>query len=143
MTQDLSTAMKLAADPSTWMWPPTLPVEIALKTATIKELCEEYNISRADWLIIKETPAFQAEVVNAIDMLRKDGMDFKMRAQLQSKELLKRIWEMTHASFDIVPPSVQADLIKFTVKAAGLDASKDQAQAEDGQKNAFMIQINL
>jgi hypothetical protein len=37
---------------------------------------------------------------------------------------------------------VKADLIKFTIRAAGLDGSKDQAAAQ-GPQNALQININL
>lgn len=143
MNTELEIAVKAAADPAKWAWPVTLPIEIALHTATVKELCAEYSISHDEWMQIKENPAFQAEVANAVEALRKDGMDFKMRAQLQSKELLKRVWEMTHHDFAVVPANVQADLIKFMIKAAGLDASKDQGAQGNDNRTAFQININL
>lgn len=123
-------------------YPPTLPLEIAMKTAPVKAICEAYNLSREDWEKLKINPAFVHEVSIWRDSLKKDGgLSFKMKARLQSEELLKRSWQMIHDRSGDIPPSVQADLIKFTVRAAGLDGSKEPAPA--GQQNAFQININL
>ena len=42
-----------------------------------------------------------------------------------------------------VPPNVQADLLKFTIRAAGLDGSKDQAANAGAIGTALQININL
>jgi hypothetical protein len=48
---------------------------------------------------------------------------------------------MIHDKTGEVPPAVQADLLKFIVKVAGLDASKDQAANQPGA--GFSINIQL
>lgn len=124
------------------LYPPTLPLEVALKTAPVKDICEAYNLTRDDWERLKATPAFVTEVAAWRDSLKKDGgLSFKMKARLQSEELLKRSWQMIHDRTGDIAPSVQADLIKFTIRAAGLDGSKEPASA--GQQNALQINIHL
>lgn len=129
------------ADPATMGWPPTLPVEIAMKVAPIRDICEAHGIERADWDRLRADETFVAAVQEAHEALKRDGMSFRVKARLQSEELLKTAWAMIHAPNDEVPANVKADLLKFTIKAAGLDGSKDQLAAS--QQNALSININL
>ena len=130
-----------SSDPARLGWPPTLPIEVALRTASVKNICIDYKISREEWDVLRHDPRFIRDVQDAAAELKKDGMSFKMKARLQSEELLKTSWQMIHAPGDDVPPSVKADLLKFTVRAAGLDGSKDQANGPAGP--TLQIQINL
>jgi hypothetical protein len=135
-------ALTRTDDPAELGWPPTLPIEVALKTASVKEICEAYGLSRDDWEKLRHDPVFIAEVAEANEALKKEGMSFRMKARLQSEELLKTSWKMIHAPSDEVPPAVKADLIKFTIKAAGL--SEEKAAASTGQVGtALQININL
>lgn len=127
-------------DPASLPYPPTLPVEIALRQSTVKQVCEAYGIDQTEWNRLRFDPMFQADVKHWADELKKEGMSFKIKARLQSEELLKTSWAMIHAAGDAVPPNVKADLIKFTVRAAGLDGSKDQGP-QGLPSNA--LQINL
>lgn len=137
---NLPTVQSRSEDPAELGYPATLPIEIALRTAPISRICEAYGISREEWEELRHHPAFIADLRAALESLKKDGMSFRMKARLQSEELLKQSWRMIHASSDEVPPSVKADLIKFTIRAAGLEAdSKTNAQAT----NNLQININL
>lgn len=127
-------------NPAELGYPATLPIEVALRTASISKICEAYGISREEWEELRLHPAFIKDVSAAHAELKKDGMSFRMKARLQSEELLKTSWRMIHASSDEVPPSVKADLLKFTIRAAGLEVdSKATAQAA----NNLQININL
>lgn len=128
-------------DPASLGWPPTLPLEVAMQSSSPEEICDAYNLSEADWNALCDNQAFRQEVEDAANALKKDGMSFKMKARLQSEELLKTSWALIHSPNDDVPPSVKADLIKFTIRAAGLDGSKDQANQAQGP--ALSISINL
>ncbi len=128
-------------DPAALSWPATLPIEVAMRTATPKAICEAYNLSREDWDALKGNPMFVADVAAAVTALKSDGMSFKMKARLQAEELLKRSWTLIHDKTGLTPPAVQADLIKFTIKAAGLDASNEKASAVNAP--TLNIQINL
>lgn len=128
------------ANPSELGYPVTLPIEIALRTAPIKTICEAYGLSREDWERLRQHPQFVKDVAAANEELKKDGMSFRMKARLQADELLKTSWRLIHSSNDDVPPSVKADLIKFTIRAAGLEADK---AANGNQQNNLQININL
>lgn len=129
-------------NPARLTWPPTLPVELALRIDTPKVICEHYGISRDEWLELIVHPQFRRDVEAATETLRKEGMSFRMKSGLMAEELLPTMWSLIHSTNDQVPPSVKADLIKFVVKAAGLDASKDQGKANIAA-NGLNIQINL
>lgn len=121
-------------------YPPTFPVEIALRTAPLQEICAAYHISHEEWLVLKDDPVFQRDLIAAVAMVKKDGMSFKLKAQLQADELLKTSWKMIHAQSDEVPASVRADLLKFTVRAAGYAEPAEKANANT---NNLQININL
>ena len=123
-------------------YPPTLPVEIALRVAPLPEICKAYGISKAEFEELRHDPVFVADLKRAVEMVKKDGMSFKLKAQLQADELLKTSWTMIHDRSGDVPPSVKADLLKFTIRAAGLDGSKDPS-ASGGAGPSLSIQINL
>ena len=127
-------------DPAMLGYPATLPIEVALQTSTVKGICEAYGISREQWNELRHHPQFIADVRAAHEMLKKDGMSFRMKARLQSEELLKKSWQMIHEPFDKVPANVKADLIKFTVRSAGLEPDS-KSSGQNG--NNLQININL
>lgn len=126
-------------DPAEIGWPPTLPIEIALKTAPMNEIRDAYGYSEEEWFKLRDDPNFLGDLAAAVEMVRKEGMSFKLKAALQAEELLKTSWRLIHAPIDEVPSSVKADLIKATARWAGYDA-KDNAVAAG---NSLNIQINL
>jgi hypothetical protein len=126
------------SDPARLGYPPTFPIEIAMRTATPQRVCEAYGITHGEWLVIKQDERFLGEVQRAIDMLKQDGMSFKLKAKLQIEELLKTSWRMIHDPR--TPPQVQADLIKATARWAGYDSPAANAVAAG---NGFMININF
>lgn len=131
-------------DPSELGWPPTLPIELAMRVDTPKNIFQAYGLDKTDYDRLAADPAFQKAVEEAIETLKKDGMSFKVKAKLQSEALLARSWELIHAPNDQVPAAVQADLIKFTIKAAGLDASQEQkSKAQAGLVLPLQINLNL
>ena len=130
-----------SGDPSYLGYPPTLPVEIALKDHSVQDICAIYGLTAVDWHDLCQNPVFVNDLRHAIDELKKDGVKFKLKARLQAELMLKRIWDMAHEKYEVVPPAVQADLLKFVVRAAGYDGSKDQVAG--GQTNALQINIQL
>ena len=137
----MSTALTLAPrdDPALLGWPATLPIEIALRTAPLKEICAAYELSREDLEALKANPRFIEDVAAAVELVKKEGMSFKLKARLQSDALLETSWNVIHDP--LVPAAVRADLIKYTWRVAGLDASKEQANAAN--QNNLQININL
>lgn len=125
-------------DPAKLGWPPTLPLEIALKTAPMDEIRCAYGYSRDEWLALKDHPGFLADLAAAVRMVAKEGMSFKLKAQLQAEELLKTSWRLIHDPN--APATTRADLIKATMRWAGYDI-KEGVGASGG--NNLAIQINL
>jgi len=130
------------SNPSLLGYPHTLPVEVALKVASIKDICEAYGISKQDWDILRHDPVFIADVSRVNRALQQEGMSFKLKAQLQAEELLKTSWKLIHDQSGDVPPSVKADLIKSTWRMSGLDESKNKANTAEITA-ALQININL
>lgn len=119
-------------------FPPLLPFELAMRTSAPAKVCEAYGISREEFAVLCDDPIFQQAFAAAVEGLRKEGASFRVKARLQAEELLKKSWAIIHAAE--TPPSVQADLIKHTVRWAGYEP-----RGEEGSKqaNAFQININL
>ena len=120
-------------------YPATLPVELALRVDTTENICRAYGINQEQWNALRSDPVFQIDLARAVSMVKKDGMSFKLKAQMQAEELLKTSWTMIHDVED-TPPSVRADLLKFTVRAAGYAEPAEKAGATG---NTLQIQINL
>lgn len=128
-------------DPAAIGWSPTLPMEIAMREKSPKEVCMAYGLTRQDWDRIRVDKGFVTAVRAADEALKQEGARFKLKAQIQAEELLKTSFHMIHDP--ATPSAVQADLIKFTVRAAGLDGSKDQAGAAAGNAMGLVLNINL
>lgn len=125
-------------DPASIGWPPTLPVEIALKTAPMNDIREAYGYTEDEWMMLKDNPRFLADLSAAVRMVKKEGMGFRIKAQLQAEELLKTSWRLIHDA--AAPSTVRADLIKATMRWAGYD-NREQVAGAGGPN--FAIQINL
>jgi hypothetical protein len=129
-----------AKDPSRLAWPATLPIELALRTASPQELKEHYEYDDETWLALRDHPAFVADLQKACDLVKQDGMSFKLKCQLQAEGMLETNWKMVHASNNEVPPAVKARLMEATWRMAGYDNKSDGGMG--GGAN-FAIQINL
>lgn len=139
ITTDIQ-AYNPAKDPASIGWPPTLPVEIALKTASMNDIRDAYGYTSEEWARLKDDPSFLADLAAAVQMVKKEGMSFKLKARLQAEELLKTSWRLIHAPADEVPSSVKADLVKATMRWAGYD---NKENGTGGSANNLNIQINL
>lgn len=132
-------------DPSTLSWPPTLPIELALKTASPTEIQIEYGYDDLQWAALKQNPVFLKELAGACELVRQEGMSFKLKAKLIAEENLKQVWKMVHASDTNVPPAVKGKLIELTARWAGFDPRTNGEESPGGPLNAntLNIQINL
>ena len=128
------------ADPARLGYPPTLPIEIAMRTSSVHVVCESYGIEEGEWELIRHDPTFLGDLQRAIEMLKEEGMSFKVKAKLQAEELLKSSWRMIHDP--TAPPAVRADLIKATMRWAGYDVPPSQLQGAVGGAG-FSIAINF
>jgi hypothetical protein len=138
--------MDLTADPATLGWPPSLPFDLALSQQPVREICAAYAIDRFEYDRLRADPAFRRAVAEATETLKEEGASFKLKARAQSEELLKTSWALIHKPLDQVSASVKAQLIMFTVRCAGLDASVEQkarAQATAQASALTALTINL
>jgi hypothetical protein len=134
-------------NPTELGFPPMLPVELALGNGTPKQLLEEYGLNQDDWERLKLNRVFLQACKEARDMAASEGGSFRMKAKTMAEVLLKDIHEMAaETDPNRVPSNVRADLLKFVVRIAGLDASIDQKGAAAGKGVSAVqaiININL
>ena len=78
----------IAGDPARLGWPATLPIEIALKTAPLARIKDEYGYSDEEWEALRHDPVFLADLAQAVETVKQDGMSFKLKAKLQSRTTL-------------------------------------------------------
>lgn len=124
-------------DPSTFGFDAKLPFELALKTAPVAVICEAYGLDRQAFAELAADPIFIQAFEEAKAEVAKNGVSFKMKAQLQADALLATSWEIIHN--DATPSAVRAGLIRDTVRWAGWD----NKQGEGVAGNQFQININL
>jgi hypothetical protein len=132
-------------DPTSLVWPPTLPIELALKTATPAELQREYGYSDAEWAKLPTNPTFMRDLAGACELVRQEGMSFKLKAKLIAEENLKQLWKMIHSDNVNVPAAVKGKLIELTARWAGFDdrGSGDGGGGGPVNANTLNISINL
>jgi len=118
---------------------PLLPVELALKTAPVETIYRAYGLTDAEFELLMASPAFVAAYKDAQALVKEEGMAFKLKAKMQAEEMLKVSWSMVHDRE--TPPSVRADLLKWTSRVAGFEP-KNVEQTGAAQQS-LNIQINL
>jgi hypothetical protein len=108
---------------------------------TIDEILTHYQMRRADLRRFTTDKVFQARVANFRKEIRDEGLGFRLKAKVQAEELLTTSWNMIHDRG--VSPAVKADLIKSTVKWAGLEVKPEALELLGGGTGAVQIHINL
>ena len=105
----------------------------------LDELLDRHELDANDLLKFKKDVNFLKKVEAYREEVHTKGLTFKVKARAQAEELLRTSWLLIHDP--IVSPAVKADLIKSTVKWAGLDTtSANEAQNAAG---GVTITINL
>jgi hypothetical protein len=130
-------------DPTGLTWPVTLPIELALKTAEPADLRIEYGYTVDEWNALPKNPTFMKDLAAAIEMVRQEGMSFKLKAKLIAEENLKEVFKMVRESHGVVPPAVKGKLIELTARWAGFDPRTTQDGVIGGTGTSLAIQINL
>tara|TARA_R110000868_G_scaffold148947_2_gene371173 strand:- start:192 stop:671 length:480 start_codon:yes stop_codon:yes gene_type:complete len=124
-------------------WNDRLAFDVALTLEgsgdTLQEVITRHNISASDILTFNTDPVFLKKVEGYRTDVREKGLTFKLKARAQAEELLTTSWLLIHDP--AVSPAVKADLIKSTVKWAGLEP-KD-AGPQDSGTGGVKITINL
>jgi hypothetical protein len=122
-------------NPADMGFPPMLPVELAMGEDSPREVCAAYNITKERFAKLITLPAFATAYKNALEMLQKQGMSFRIKAQMQAEEYLKTMWALVHSPH--TPANIKADLIKTTIRAAGLEPK------ESDRAPVMPLQINI
>lgn len=124
-------------------WSDRLAFDIALRLEgsgeDLNEIVVRHKIHTLDLLNFNHDPIFLKKVESFRDEIRDKGITFKMKARAQAEELLTTSWTLIHSPD--VSAAVKADLIKSTVKWAGLEP-KGEVQNEGGN-GGVRIMINL
>jgi hypothetical protein len=123
-------------------WNERLAFDVALTLEgsgeSLTEIMARHNINANDILVFNNDPIFLRKVEHYRNEIRDKGMTFKLKARAQAEELLTTSWMLIHDS--AVSPAVKADLIKSTVKWAGLEP-KDVGPSDNS--GGVKITINL
>ena len=124
-------------------WNDRLAFDVALTLEgsgeTLQEVITRHNISANDILTFNADPVFLKKVEGYRTEVREKGLTFKLKARAQAEELLTTSWLLIHDA--AVSPAVKADLIKSTVKWAGLEPKNDMSV--DNGTGGVKITINL
>lgn len=125
-------------------WSDRLAFDIALRLEgsgeALEEILDVYGKTPDELKIISQDKLFQKRVSAYREDIRANGTTFKVKARAQAEALLTTSWQLIHSQ-DVLP-SVKADLIKSTVKWAGLEPSKEDG-AQAGVSGGVTIHINL
>lgn len=124
-------------------WSDRLAFDVALTLEgsgeTLQEVMGRHSIDANDLITFKRDPVFLKKVEAYRDEVREKGMTFRLKARAQAEELLTTSYLLIHDPG--VSPSVKADLIKSTVKWAGLEPKNDDNS--EGAAGGVRITINL
>lgn len=125
------------------MWTDRLALDVALalegSEESLPDILQRHNLEPDDFLAIRKNPTFLRKVGELRDDVRAKGMTFRLKARAQADELLKTSWVLIHDAS--VSPAVKADLIKSTVRWAGLEPAGPRS--DEGGGSGVRITINL
>jgi len=119
------------------MWQHTLVLDVALGVDP-ETICEAYGLQFPQLDKIKEDPSFKNRLGKLKEDMAKEGVSFRMKAQMQAEEYLKTSFSMVHDQD--IDPKVRAKLIGDTVRWAGFDSA---ANAEAVSGSGISVTINL
>jgi len=119
-------------------WSNHLALDVAMGTG-VDAILEAYELQMHEFVQINKDPQFISQVNKSRKDLEKEGMSFRIKAQIQAEQYLTNSWDMIHN--EGVDPKVRADLIKSTMRWAGYDAPAVAGVA--GAGGGFSVVINL
>lgn len=124
-------------------WHPRLAFEVALllegSGETMDDVLERHGITAMDMVQFRDDPQFIRQVQSYRDEIRDKGVTFKVKARAQAEELLTTSWQLIHDP--TTTPAVKADLIKSTVRWAGLEPKN--TTTEGTNTSGVRIVINM
>lgn len=124
-------------------WTDRLAFDVALALEgsgePLQDVLARHRITADDILGFNQDPVFLKKVDGYRTEVRDKGLTFRLKARTQAEELLTTSWLLIHDP--AVSPAVKADLIKSTVRWAGLDSTATAGASEGG--GGVRITINL
>ncbi len=124
-------------------WSDRLAFDVALRLEgsgeAVADILTRHNLAPLDLQDFGKDPVFLKRVEHYREEVRDKGLTFKLKARSQAEELLKTSWLLIHSSD--VSAAVKADLIKSTVKWAGLEPKNEPVDM--GGSGGVRITINL
>lgn len=127
----------------TTKWSDRLAFDIALRLEgsgeEVDEILARHSLTPHDLLVFNKDAVFLKKVASFRDEIREKGVTFRMKARSQAEELLTTSWLLIHNPE--VSAAVKADLIKSTVKWAGLEPKNDVS--DGAPAGGVRITINL
>jgi hypothetical protein len=121
-------------------WTASFAADVAIGEDDYPATCARHGVSAAEWEVLSQDAEFTSTVEAIRFALRRDGAAFKIKSRLFAERLLEQFGAMIYD--EGTPATVRADLMKYSVKMAGLDASADQRTAA-ATGPPLQININL
>lgn len=124
-------------------WTKRLAFDVALMLEGSGEpldaILRKNGLSTTDLLKLSVDPLYSKQVDAYRKEIRTNGITFKLKAQSQAEILLDTSFDLIHSP--AVAPAVKADLIKATVKWAGMEGRAESSDTSAG--GGVKITINL
>lgn len=105
---------------------------------SIQEIQERHNLDDETLKEIGSDKLFQARVRAYREEIVSKGLTFRLKARAQAEILLETSFDLIHNND--VPAAVKADLLKSTIKWAGLEIKEGTG---DGPGSGMSITINI
>ncbi len=125
-------------------WTDRLAFDVALclegSGESLDEIKDRHRIDANDLLVFNRDSVFLKRVESYREEVKEKGLTFRLKARAQAEELLTTSYMLIHDP--AVSPAVKADLIKSTVKWAGLEPKNNENDANAGGGGG-KIMINL
>jgi hypothetical protein len=125
-------------------WTDRLAFDVALclegSGESLDEIKDRHRIDANDLLVFNKDPVFLKRVETYRDEVKEKGLTFRLKARAQAEELLTTSYMLIHDP--AVSPAVKADLIKSTVKWAGLEPKNTESDGT-ASTGGVKIMINL
>lgn len=124
-------------------WSDRLALDIALHLegsgGTLPDILSDHDLTPFDLQAFNKDPIFTKKVDGFRDDIKNKGLSFKLKARVQAEALLETSFALIH--HPDISPAVKADLIKSTVKWAGLEPKGPEDAS--GGTSGVTITINL
>ncbi len=123
---DFLDSLDVAVDPANSApYPRGLALDLVLEVGPLKEILESYSLTPENFKTILANHAFRTEYEKLKEEMQTEGWSFRKKAASQAELYLNLVYRMV--SSDQTPAAVRSELIRHTVKWAGLDTPPPSA----------------